>query len=151
MRRQGKCSSFMGPFAQRCRDMCIICSIGVTFENMEGEVSKILRFISFFLRLEPPAHQNPEKRGYKCWNGRGKIAIDDSQYELARFGAFQGNKTWKIQFRVYKNSKTRASKFPNTLLVSKVNWRGTTRLYEELWIWYFCWLTVQWVGVLGKT
>ena len=62
----------------------------------------------------------------------------------------QGSKTLKIQFRVYKNSKTRASKFPNTLLVSKVNWRGTTQLYEELWIWYFCWLTVQWVGGLGK-
>ena len=106
-------------------------------------------FFKFFVKNSWLA-RNLEKRGYSLWKRRENCQRREIRIDFGFFVLLQGSKTLKIQFRVYKNSKTRASKFPNTLLVSKVNWRGTTRLYEELWIWYFCWLTEQWVGGLDK-
>ena len=140
-----------GPFAGKCIKIPIYRDrSGHLLESTEQNSKYWSVFFHFFFVKNSWLARNLEKRGYSLWKCRENYQRREIRIDFGFFVLLQGSKTLKIQFRVYKNSKTRASKFPNTLLVSKVNWRGTTRLYEELWIWHFCWLTVQWVGGLGK-
>ena len=111
-------TQFTGPFAGKWIN--IVTGVDIFWNRLKEIRNTDPFFLKFFVKNSWFA-RNLEKRGYSLWKRRENYQRREIRIDFGFFVLLQGSKTLKIQFRVYKNSKTRASKFPNTLLVSKVN------------------------------